>query len=163
MTLVAQVLRHAQPDLKLNIGALGNVVRQLHLHVLLRQEGDPAWPGPVWGHSPREPHTAEAGHAAAERWRVPARGGDTGMTLEDRIADLEMRQAFQDDTIQTLNDIIVEQQRALDRCAAQIRVLAERQAELQSSGGGGLPDERRHRTIEIRSAAESCCRPDVRA
>lgn len=62
------------------------------------------------------------------------------MTLEDRIADLEMRQAFQDDTIQTLNDIIVEQQRALDRCAAQIRVLAERQAELQSSGGGGLPD-----------------------
>ncbi|MFC8749285.1 SlyX family protein [Pseudomonas oryzihabitans] len=63
------------------------------------------------------------------------------MTLEDRIADLEMRQAFQDDTIQTLNDIIVEQQRALDRYAAQIRVLAERQAELQSSGGGGLPDE----------------------
>ncbi|MDK4200181.1 HIT family protein [Pseudomonas sp. HR1] len=70
VTLVAQVLRHAQPDQKLNIGALGNVVRQLHLHVLLRQEGDPAWPGPVWGHSPREPHTAEAGHAAAERWRV---------------------------------------------------------------------------------------------
>lgn len=70
VTLVAQVLRDAQPDLKLNIGALGNVVRQLHLHVLLRQEGDPAWPGPVWGHSPREPHTAEAGHAAAGRWRV---------------------------------------------------------------------------------------------
>ncbi|WP_027596985.1 HIT domain-containing protein [Pseudomonas sp. MOIL14HWK12:I2] len=70
VTLVAQVLRDAQPDLKLNIGALGNVVRQLHLHVLLRQEGDPAWPGPVWGHSPRQPHTAEAGHAAAERWRV---------------------------------------------------------------------------------------------
>lgn len=70
VTLVAQVLRSAQPDLKLNIGALGNVVRQLHLHVLLRQEGDPAWPGPVWGHSPREPHTAETGHAAAERWRV---------------------------------------------------------------------------------------------
>ena len=70
VTLVAQVLRHAQPDLKLNIGALGNVVRQLHLHVLLRQEGDPAWPGPVWGHSPREPYAIEAGHAAAERWRV---------------------------------------------------------------------------------------------
>ncbi|GAC1036176.1 SlyX family protein [Pseudomonas oryzihabitans] len=63
------------------------------------------------------------------------------MTLEERIADLEIRQAFQDDTIQTLNDIIVEQQRALDRCAAQIRVLAERQAELQSAGGGGMPDE----------------------
>ncbi|AXA66156.1 MULTISPECIES: SlyX family protein [Pseudomonas] len=63
------------------------------------------------------------------------------MTLEERIADLEMRQAFQDDTIQTLNDIIVEQQRTLDRCAAQIRMLAERQAELQSAGGGGMPDE----------------------
>lgn len=63
------------------------------------------------------------------------------MTLEDRIADLEMRQAFQDDTIQTLNDIIVEQQRTLDRCAAQIRLLAERQAELQGAGGGGMPDE----------------------
>lgn len=63
------------------------------------------------------------------------------MTLEERIADLEMRQAFQDDTIQTLNDIIVEQQRALDRYAAQIRLLAERQAELQSGGGGGMPDE----------------------
>ncbi|AXA66155.1 HIT domain-containing protein [Pseudomonas oryzihabitans] len=70
VTLVAQVLRSAHPDGKLNIGALGNVVRQLHLHVLLRQEGDPAWPGPVWGHSPREPHTAEAGRAAMERWRA---------------------------------------------------------------------------------------------
>lgn len=70
VTLVAQVLRSAHPDGKLNIGALGNVVRQLHLHVLLRQEGDPAWPGPVWGHSPREPHTAEAGRVATERWRA---------------------------------------------------------------------------------------------
>jgi len=63
------------------------------------------------------------------------------MTLEERIAELEVRQAFQDDTIQTLNDIIVEQQKTLDRCAAQIRLLAERQAELQSAGGGGAPDE----------------------
>lgn len=70
VTLVAQVLRDAQPDLKLNIGALGNIVRQLHLHILLRQEGDPAWPGPVWGHSPREPYDEEAGRAVAERWRV---------------------------------------------------------------------------------------------
>ncbi|MFT0180689.1 HIT domain-containing protein [Pseudomonas benzopyrenica] len=70
VTLVAQVLRGAQPDLKLNIGVLGNIVRQLHLHVLLRQEGDPAWPGPVWGHSPREPYGEAAGRAAAQRWQV---------------------------------------------------------------------------------------------
>ena len=39
-------------DAKLNIGALGNLVPQLHLHVVARHSGDPAWPGPVWGHSP---------------------------------------------------------------------------------------------------------------
>src|SRR4051812_20986695 len=36
---------------KLNIGALGILVPQLHLHVVGRYPGDPAWPGPVWGHS----------------------------------------------------------------------------------------------------------------
>jgi diadenosine tetraphosphate (Ap4A) HIT family hydrolase len=35
---------------KINLGALGNVVRQFHLHVVARTAGDPAWPGPVWGH-----------------------------------------------------------------------------------------------------------------
>ncbi|WP_447733767.1 HIT domain-containing protein [Rhodanobacter soli] len=34
---------------KLNLGALGNIVRQLHVHVVARVEGDAAWPGPVWG------------------------------------------------------------------------------------------------------------------
>jgi len=41
---------------KLNIGALGNLVPQLHLHVVGRAPGDPAWPGPVWGHSPAVPY-----------------------------------------------------------------------------------------------------------
>ena len=41
---------------KLNVGALGNVVEQLHVHHLLRRRGDPAWPGPVWGHSAAEPY-----------------------------------------------------------------------------------------------------------
>jgi diadenosine tetraphosphate (Ap4A) HIT family hydrolase len=45
---------------KLNIGALGNVVPQLHLHVVARHPGDPAWPGPVWGHSPAAPYEAAA-------------------------------------------------------------------------------------------------------
>jgi len=39
---------HAKAD-KINVAALGNVVRQLHLHVVARTAGDPAWPGPVWG------------------------------------------------------------------------------------------------------------------
>jgi diadenosine tetraphosphate (Ap4A) HIT family hydrolase len=45
---------------KLNIGALGNLVPQLHVHVVGRHSGDPAWPGPVWGHSPGTPYDADA-------------------------------------------------------------------------------------------------------
>ncbi len=36
------------PD-KMNIGMLGNIVSQLHVHVVARHAGDPGWPGPVWG------------------------------------------------------------------------------------------------------------------
>lgn len=42
-------LRQCAPCEKLNIGALGNIVRQLHVHVVARRTGDAAWPGPVWG------------------------------------------------------------------------------------------------------------------
>src|SRR3990167_5006045 len=45
---------------KLNIGALGNVTPQLHVHVVGRRAGDPAWPGPVWGHGPAQPYLPEA-------------------------------------------------------------------------------------------------------
>jgi diadenosine tetraphosphate (Ap4A) HIT family hydrolase len=41
---------------KINVGALGNLVPQLHVHVVARSQGDPAWPGPVWGHSPAVPY-----------------------------------------------------------------------------------------------------------
>ena len=34
---------------KINIGALGNMVPQLHVHVIARHRDDPCWPGPVWG------------------------------------------------------------------------------------------------------------------
>ena len=49
INLAGRLLRAWGPVHKLNIGALGNVVRQLHVHVLAREEGDAAWPGPVWG------------------------------------------------------------------------------------------------------------------
>jgi len=54
--------RHARAD-KINIGALGNVVRQFHLHVVARTVGDPAWPGPVWGQGGAAPHGEAAGQA----------------------------------------------------------------------------------------------------
>lgn len=57
---VAAVLREVAPCDKLNIGALGNVVRQLHVHVVARCDGDAAWPGPVWGSGAAMPHTAQA-------------------------------------------------------------------------------------------------------
>jgi diadenosine tetraphosphate (Ap4A) HIT family hydrolase len=40
-----------------NIGALGNITRQLHVHVIGRRPGDPCWPGPVWGQGEPEPMT----------------------------------------------------------------------------------------------------------
>jgi diadenosine tetraphosphate (Ap4A) HIT family hydrolase len=37
---------------KLNVAAIGNMVPQLHVHIVARQRGDPAWPKPVWGALP---------------------------------------------------------------------------------------------------------------
>lgn len=42
---------------KMNVAALGNLVPQLHVHHIVRYEGDPAWPAPVWGHRPPVPYT----------------------------------------------------------------------------------------------------------
>lgn len=44
---------------KLNVGALGNVTAQLHVHIVGRRADDPAWPGPVWGHSPAAAYSTE--------------------------------------------------------------------------------------------------------
>lgn len=62
--LAGRVLRAlAAPD-KLNVAALGNVVAQLHVHVVARFRGDAAWPRPVWGVGERAPYPDDA---AAER------------------------------------------------------------------------------------------------
>jgi diadenosine tetraphosphate (Ap4A) HIT family hydrolase len=47
--LAGAALRALVPFDKLNLGALGNIVRQLHVHLVGRRAGDAAWPGPVWG------------------------------------------------------------------------------------------------------------------
>jgi diadenosine tetraphosphate (Ap4A) HIT family hydrolase len=51
---VVAKLRSVTSCEKINIGALGNIVRQLHVHVVARNQGDAAWPGPVWGHGKAE-------------------------------------------------------------------------------------------------------------
>ncbi|WP_028002195.1 HIT domain-containing protein [Sinorhizobium arboris] len=57
--LVAAALKKATGAEKINIGALGNIVRQLHVHIVARREGDPNWPGPVWGFGKAEPWPEE--------------------------------------------------------------------------------------------------------
>jgi diadenosine tetraphosphate (Ap4A) HIT family hydrolase len=49
-----------RPVEKLNVGQLGNITRQLHVHVVGRRADDPCWPGPVWGQGGAEAHGAEA-------------------------------------------------------------------------------------------------------
>ncbi len=56
----SSVLRDIAPFDKLNLGALGNIVRQLHVHIVGRREGDAAWPGPVWGSGVAKPYESEA-------------------------------------------------------------------------------------------------------
>ncbi len=48
---------HFQPE-KLNIGCIGNQVRQLHIHIVGRSPGDPAWPGTVWQSAEKREYTA---------------------------------------------------------------------------------------------------------
>lgn len=55
----ARVLRAVFRPRKLNVAALGNVVPQLHVHVIARFENDPAWPAPVWGRVAACPYTPE--------------------------------------------------------------------------------------------------------
>ena len=56
----------AKPD-KVNVAALGNVVAQMHVHVVGRFLSDPAWPGPVWGFEARKPYPLHARAHLAER------------------------------------------------------------------------------------------------
>ncbi|MEN4904070.1 HIT family protein [Luteimonas sp. TWI1437] len=57
--IVARAIRDAFRPFKLNIAALGNQVPQLHVHVIGRNQGDPAWPAPVWGRVAARPYSPE--------------------------------------------------------------------------------------------------------
>ncbi|MFT4257560.1 MAG: HIT family protein [Pseudoxanthomonas sp.] len=67
---VSRLLRGEADVQKLNIGALGNVVRQLHVHVVGRHESDTAWPGPVWGSGAARRFDADALAARIALWRA---------------------------------------------------------------------------------------------
>lgn len=60
ISLASRVLQaQFRPD-KLNVAALGNMVPQLHIHVIARFTGDIAWPRPVWGTATAQPYSPEA-------------------------------------------------------------------------------------------------------
>lgn len=60
IALSSRVLQQAFKPHKLNVAALGNIVSQLHVHVIARFEDDIAWPRPVWGMATAQPYTPES-------------------------------------------------------------------------------------------------------
>lgn len=69
-TELAEILKDTFGADKMNVAALGNVVSQLHMHVIVRRHGDPAWPAPIWGKHPAQPYTAEQVAAIREKLRL---------------------------------------------------------------------------------------------
>src|SRR4029077_16109088 len=63
------VLKKLSACAKINVGALGNLVPQLHVHVVARSPGDAAWPGPVWGNGASIPYSDDAARSLVERLR----------------------------------------------------------------------------------------------
>jgi len=63
-SLVSDALQKLLNPDRINVGALGNIVPQLHWHVVARHQQDPCWPGPVWGCGKATPYPP---NAAAER------------------------------------------------------------------------------------------------
>lgn len=66
----AEALKSAFPCDKLNIAALGNVVAQLHVHVIARTRDDAAWPGPIWNTGPAQRREAAARESLIGRLRA---------------------------------------------------------------------------------------------
>ncbi len=59
VAVLAETLKDTFAADKMNVAALGNVVNQLHIHVIVRRREDAAWPAPVWGKFPAEAYGVE--------------------------------------------------------------------------------------------------------
>ncbi|MBI1384154.1 MAG: HIT domain-containing protein [Rhizobiales bacterium] len=75
ISLVSRVLQRAFAPDKLNVAALGNLVPQLHVHVIARFRADPAWPRPVWGVGEPAPYGEVEGGERAGRLAEAIAGG----------------------------------------------------------------------------------------
>ena len=58
-TGLAELLKDTFAADKMNVATLGNMVSQLHMHVIVRRQSDAAWPAPVWGHQPARAYAPE--------------------------------------------------------------------------------------------------------
>jgi len=68
-TLLAEALKASYGADKMNVATLGNVVSQLHMHVIVRQRDDAAWPAPVWGKCAPVGYTDDQLQAVRQRLR----------------------------------------------------------------------------------------------
>ena len=81
---LAVFIENWQPIDKMNIAAIGNVVSQMHLHVVGRRRDDPSWPGVVWGTEAVKPY--EVDELAALHCRMAVELGDD--YRQNRLSDL---------------------------------------------------------------------------
>lgn len=69
ISLASQIIETLYTPDKINIGMLGNIVPQLHIHVIGRFKTDCAWPGSAWGACHREPYSEEGLRLACMRFK----------------------------------------------------------------------------------------------
>lgn len=67
--LVSEVMKDVSGAFKLNVAAIGNMVPQLHVHVIARFEGDAVWPKPVWGLGDAVPYASQEAEPLIEKLR----------------------------------------------------------------------------------------------
>lgn len=67
----SELLKSISKAAKINVGALGNLVPQLHVHVVARNPGDAAWPGPVWGYGAAQPYDSASRDVLVARLLKP--------------------------------------------------------------------------------------------
>ncbi|VXC04886.1 Diadenosine tetraphosphate (Ap4A) hydrolase and other HIT family hydrolases [Pseudomonas sp. 8BK] len=73
-TALAEVLKDCFAADKMNVATLGNMVSQLHMHVIVRCREDAAWPAPVWGKHPAQAYAPEQLAALKARLRLVLTG-----------------------------------------------------------------------------------------
>lgn len=67
---LAETLKDTFAADKMNVANLGNMVSQLHMHVIVRRRNDAVWPAPVWGKLPAQPYSAEQLAAVMAKLRM---------------------------------------------------------------------------------------------